>query len=84
MVAQQSARFLGTTSLAVASGAGTSTAVFGSQTYQIRVANDGITPVRFVVGDGPSVSSTVINTTGALLPAGGVGDQDETPPTQRG
>ena len=63
------ARFGGTTSLAVGSGAGASTAVFGTATFTIRVANEGPAAARYIVGDSPSVVSTVIANTGAVLPA---------------
>ena len=56
-----------TQSISVGSSSGTSTAVFGSQTRTIRIM--ATQPIAFLIGDAPSVSSTVINNTGATMPA---------------
>jgi len=64
---QDSSRNWSAQSLSVGSAAASSTAVFGTQTYQVRLCSDS--SLRYVVGDSPSVSSTVVANTGSLLPA---------------
>ena len=68
--AQPSSRHFSTQSLTLGSSAGASTAVFGSQTYTIRVACNQ--QAQYIVGSSPSVSSTTILQTGALLPSGAI------------
>ncbi len=52
--------------MTLGSGAAGSTAVFGSQTYVVRLASNQLT--KYVVAEAPSVSSTVLLNTGATLP----------------
>jgi hypothetical protein len=59
-------RLLSATSLSVGSAAAATTAVFGSQTYAIRVITDK--QVRLVVTDG-AVTSALALSSGAMLPA---------------
>ncbi len=65
--AQTAYRIFSTASLAVGSASATSTAAFGLFTNTIRVVSD--TPVRFLVDNAPSVSSTVVAASGAFVPA---------------
>ena len=54
-------------SLAVASGAAGSSAVFGSQTRLVRLMST--LPCTVLISETPSVSSTVVNNTGVPLAA---------------
>lgn len=67
-IKQPSSRHILTESTSPGSTAGLSTAVFGTECYQIRIATS--TVAWFVIDTAPSVSSTTILQTGALLPAG--------------
>ena len=64
---QDSSRNWSAQSLSVGSAAGASTAIFSTQTYQVRIVSD--TAVRYIIGDSPSVNSTTIAGTGSMLPA---------------
>ena len=52
--------------MTLGSSAAGSTAVFGSQTYVVRLASTQLT--KYVIAEAPSVSSTTILHTGANLP----------------
>jgi hypothetical protein len=65
---QPTSRHILTESVALSSTVGNSTAVFASGCFQIRIAASQ--DVRFVVSEAPSVSSTVLLTGGAMVPAG--------------
>src|SRR4030095_2639031 len=63
---QPTSRHISSESVALSSTVGNSTAAFS--TYQIRIAASQ--DVRFIVSEAPSVSSTVLLTGGAMVPAG--------------
>jgi hypothetical protein len=65
---QDSSRIFAAQSLSIGSVAASSTAVFGTQTYQIRLATVSPALVKYIIAEAPSVSSTVILATGTLLP----------------
>lgn len=64
---QPSSRPLLSESVNAGSTAALSTVVFGTETYQIRVATSTVS--WLLIDTAPSVSSTVVLTTGILMPA---------------
>ena len=62
-----SSRIFASQSISIGSTAATSTAVFGSQSVQIRAISTQA--ATLLIGDSPSVSSTVILQTGTPIPA---------------
>ena len=63
---QTSSRNFATQSLTLGSTAASSTAVFGSQTYQVRLSSNQMT--KYVIGDAALATSTSVLNAGANLP----------------
>ena len=70
--------------MTLGSSAGTSTSVFGSQTYQIRLATTGSAGmVKYVIGDTPVTSTAAfIGQNGSNLPPGVIEHVTVTPGQQ--